>query len=107
MPGCNQKRPWRTNSNREKLLRIDSELKRHLENASQLILPLNEGEMRDLIKECQEEARVTTTFNVVAPDRLKATIDAARKSLHNFQYRIINNSTATHIMPTAHDKEIN
>ncbi|XP_075991199.1 uncharacterized protein LOC142986573 [Anticarsia gemmatalis] len=94
------KRPWRTNTNKEKLLRIDGELKRHLEKSSQLIVPLADTDMQNLVKECREEARVAPPVGIT---RLRDTVDAAKKHLPNFQYRKIENSTAVAIMPEAHD----
>ncbi|XP_028174213.1 uncharacterized protein LOC114362855 [Ostrinia furnacalis] len=55
LSGSDPKRPWRTNSSKEKLLRIENELKRHIEKASDKITPLNDGDMKELVKECQEE----------------------------------------------------
>ncbi|XP_038216561.1 uncharacterized protein LOC119835667 [Zerene cesonia] len=95
------KRPWRTQSSKEKLLRIDNDLKRHLEKASQAIAPIGDNEMRDLVRECQEE---TMNSPPVGADRLRETVDEARRSLPNFQYKNIQNSTATDILPNAHGK---
>lgn len=100
LTGPDSKRPWRINSNREKLLRIDGELKRHHEKASQLIHPMAEDEIKDLIKECEETIRVAPS--AVTSDTLRLTIEAAKKNLPNFQYRSVNNSTATQIMCLAH-----
>lgn len=99
MTGADPKRPWRTNSNKEKLLRVDSELKRHLEKSSQIIAPLAEQEMQDLVKECKDEGRVAPA---VATNRLRDTVDAAKKNLPHFQYKQIYNTTATAILPQAH-----
>ncbi|CAG4955071.1 unnamed protein product [Colias eurytheme] len=95
------KRPWRTQSSKEKLLRIDNDLKRHLEKASQAIAPIGDNEMRDLVRECQEE---TMNSPPVGADRLRETVDEARRNLPNFLYKKIQNSTATDILPTAHGK---
>ncbi|XP_063837418.1 uncharacterized protein LOC135086596 [Ostrinia nubilalis] len=100
LSGSDPKRPWRTNSSKEKLLRIENELKRHIEKASDKITPLNDGDMKELVKECQEENR---TARPVTTDRLRHTVDAAKKNLPNFQYRKIENTTATAILPEAHD----
>lgn len=97
------KRPWRTHSNREKLLRINNELKHHHDKGSQMICPLDESTMRNLVLECEEEARVTSK---VSATKLRETIDDAKKNLPNFQYRKIENTTATFILPTAHNTEI-
>lgn len=90
------KRPWRTHTSKEKLLRIEGELKRHLEKSSQLIHPLDDDEMQDLIKECRDESRLAPPIGV---NRLRDTVIAAKKNLPNFQYKKIENSTATAIMP--------
>ncbi|KAI8430858.1 hypothetical protein MSG28_001000 [Choristoneura fumiferana] len=71
---------------KEKLLRIDNELKRHHEKASEVIAPLAECDMSDLVKECQQETRDSLR---VGADRLRDTVDAAKKNLPNFQYRKI------------------
>lgn len=97
--GADPKRPWRTNSSKEKLLRVDSEIKRHLEKSAQMIVPLADDEMQDLLKECREEGRVAPP---VGSNRLRDTVDAAKKNLPNFQYKKIDNTTATAIMPQAH-----
>ncbi|KAJ8737193.1 hypothetical protein PYW07_000464 [Mythimna separata] len=99
LDGTDPKRPWRTNSNKEKLLRVDSELKRHLEKSSQVIVPLAEQVMQELVKECNDEGRVAPA---VGANRLRDTVDAAKKNLPQFQYKKIANSTATSIMPQAH-----
>lgn len=100
LTGSDPKRPWRTNSSKEKLLRIENELKRHLEKASDKIIPMADGEMKELVKECHEESR---DARPVTTDRLRNTVDAAKKNLPNFQYRKIENTTATAIFPDAHD----
>lgn len=97
--GADPKRPWRTNSNKEKLLRVDNELKRHLEKSSQMIVPLVEQDMQDLVKQCKDEGRVAPA---VGASRLRDTVDAAKKNLPHFQYKHISNTTATSIMPQAH-----
>ncbi|XP_035458560.2 uncharacterized protein LOC118281865 [Spodoptera frugiperda] len=99
MTSADPKRPWRTNSNKEKLLRVDSELKRHVEKSSEMIVPLPENEMQDLVKACREEGNVAPA---VGSNRLRETVDAAKKNLPHFQYKKIYNSTATSIMPQAH-----
>lgn len=93
------KRPWRTNSNKEKLVRIDCELKQHLDKASHLITPMGDKEMQDLVIRCQAETQVAPP---VSGDRLRDTVDAAKKNLANFQYRKVENTTATAILPDAH-----
>ncbi|XP_032526534.2 uncharacterized protein LOC116777222 [Danaus plexippus] len=93
------KRPWRIHTNKEKLLRIDNELKQHKEKSTIAITPLEENVMRDLIKKCQEES---LTAPCVGPDKLRETVDEARRCLPNFQYKKIENSTATAILPEAH-----
>ncbi|CAG9558431.1 unnamed protein product [Danaus chrysippus] len=93
------KRPWRIHSNKEKLLRIDSELKQHKEKSTNAIKPMEENDMKDLIKKCQEEA---LTAPRVGQDKLRETVDEARRCLPNFQYKKIENSTATAILPEAH-----
>lgn len=100
MAGADPKRPWRTNSSKEKLLRVDSELKRHLEKSSQMIVPLAEQEMQELVKECKDEGRMAPA---VGTNRLRDTVDAAKKNLPHFQYKKISNTTATSIMPQAHE----
>ncbi|XP_053623706.1 uncharacterized protein LOC128682829 isoform X2 [Plodia interpunctella] len=99
LTGPDPKRPWRTNSNKEKLLRIDSELKRHHEKSSDMITPMPENEMMELVKECREE---TLESPHVGAERLRDTVDAAMKNLPNFQYKRIVNSTATSILAEAH-----
>lgn len=96
------KRPWRTHSNREKLLRINNELKHHHDKGSQKICPLDESTMRKLVQECEEEAQVASK---IPATKLRETIDDAKKNLPNFQYRKIDNTTATMILPTAHNME--
>lgn len=99
LSGADPKRPWRTNSSKEKLHRVDSELKRHMEKAAQLVVPLADHEMQNLVQECRDEGRVAPS---VGANRLRDTVEAARKNLPNFQYKNIENSTATSIMPRAH-----
>lgn len=94
------KKPWRTNTNKEKLLRIDSDLKRHHEKSSEMIRPLADGDMKNLVRECQEETR---TALPVAAERLVETVNAAKKNLPNFQYKKIENTTATAILAEAHE----
>ncbi|XP_047525069.1 uncharacterized protein LOC125062887 [Pieris napi] len=101
MSGPDPKRPWRTQSSKEKLFRIDNDIKRHLEKGDLSIDPLQEEEMQDLVKECREETLRNPPVN---PDRLRETVVEARKNLPNFQYRTIENSTATNILPNAHEK---
>ncbi|CAF4752421.1 unnamed protein product [Pieris macdunnoughi] len=101
MSGPDPKRLWRTQSSKEKLFRIDNDIKRHLEKGGQSIDPLQEEEMQDLVKECREETLRNPPVN---PDRLRETVVEARKNLPNFQYRTIENSTATNILPNAHEK---
>ena len=91
-------RPWRTNSNREKLNRIENELKRHRDRATLSITPMEEEKMNDLLSECREEGRGA---GPVGADRLRETVDEAMKNLPNFQYKNIQNSTATAIFPDA------
>ncbi|CAH2209038.1 jg27198 [Pararge aegeria aegeria] len=93
------KRPWRTNSNKEKLLRIENELKNHIEKSATTITPMDEQQMKDLVKECLEETLISPPVN---SNRLRDTVDEARRNLPNFQYRTIENSTATTILPQAH-----
>lgn len=92
------KRPWRTNSCREKLLRVDLELKQYKEKTDQVITPLEEHKMKDLVKECQEESSVACP---IGADRLRETVEEARKNLPNFQFRNVENTTATAILPNA------
>lgn len=96
------KRPWRTNSNKEKLIRIDCELKQHLERATNLITPLTDNEMQELVDRCQAETLVAPS---VSGDRLRETVDAAKKNLTNFHYRKVENTTATAILSHAHELE--
>lgn len=96
------KRPWRTHSNKERLLRINNELKHHHDKGFQKICPLDESTMRKLVQECKEEAQVASKIPVT---KLRETIDEAKKNLPNFQYRQIDNTTATAILPTAHNTE--
>ncbi|XP_059055174.1 uncharacterized protein LOC131849185 [Achroia grisella] len=100
LTGSDPKRPWRTYSNKEKLFRIDSQLKRHYEKATQMITPLAESDMKDLVNECQKE---TDTTALITVERVRDTVDAAKKTLPNFQYRKVNNNTATAILAIAHD----
>ncbi|KAM3968704.1 uncharacterized protein ACR2FA_013001 [Aphomia sociella] len=100
--GSDPKRPWRTHSSKEKLFRIDSELKRHHEKATQMITPLTDGDMKDLVKECQQQSLALST---IPADRLRDTVDAAKKILPNFQYKKIENTTATAILAEAHDAD--
>ncbi|CAG9781932.1 unnamed protein product [Diatraea saccharalis] len=96
---CDPKRPWRTNSSKERLLRIENEIKRHRERESDLIAPLADREMRELVNECRTE---TINARPVSAERLRNTVEAAKKNLPNFQYRKVENSTATAILPEAH-----
>lgn len=96
------KRPWRTHSNKERLLRINNELKHHHDKGSQKICPLDESTMKNLVQECEEEAQVASK---IPASKLRETIDEAKKNLPNFQYRKIDNTTATMILPTAHNTE--
>ncbi|XP_047543834.1 uncharacterized protein LOC125075975 [Vanessa atalanta] len=98
------KRPWRTNSSRDKLLRVDIELKQHRARAIQAVTPLEEEKMKDLVKECQEETLVSRP---IGADRLRETVEEARKNLPNFLYRNIENSTAITILPNAHEMTSN
>lgn len=102
LTGFDPKRPWRTNSTKERLLRIESEIKQHRDRAGEMMAPLADGHMKELVKECQEETRYARP---VPADRLRETVDAAKKNLPNFQYRKIENSTATAILPKAHEAE--
>ncbi|XP_045784279.1 uncharacterized protein LOC123880277 [Maniola jurtina] len=97
------KRPWRTNSNKEKLLRIENELKHHIEKSSSAITPMDEQEMTELVQVCREE---TMTSQPVGANRMRETVDEARRNLPNFQYRTVENSTATTILSHAHGSEI-
>lgn len=92
------KRPWRTNSVKERLLRIENDLKRHFERGNDVIKPMDDGDMRDLVRNCEEESLVTTA---VGKDRLRETVEEARRNLPNFQFRV-DNTTATAILPEAH-----
>lgn len=76
LTGADPKRPWRTHSSKEKLLRIDNELKRHHEKASEVITPLPDCDMTDLVKECQQEGRESSG---VGADRLRDTVNAAKR----------------------------
>lgn len=96
------KRPWRTNSNKEKLVRIDCELKQHHDKASHLITPMDTEDMQELVKTCRAETLVAPP---VLGDRLRDTVNAAKRNLTNFQYRKVENSTATAILPEAHELE--
>lgn len=98
MISTDPKRPWRTNSCREKLLRVDLELKQYKEKTDQVIRPLEENKMKDLVKECQEESSVVPP---IGANRLRETVEEARKNLPNFQYRNVENTTATAILPNA------
>ncbi|CAK1554989.1 unnamed protein product [Leptosia nina] len=97
--GPDPKRPWRTQTNREKLLRIDSDLRRHLEKAADAITPMTDADMKELMTQCLENSANQT----VRSDRLRETVDEARRNLPNFQYRKIENSTATCILLNAHE----
>lgn len=59
--------------------------------------------MRKLVQECEEEAQVASK---IPANKLRESIDEAKKNLPNFQYRKIDNTTATVILPTAHNTEI-
>lgn len=93
------KRPWRTNSNKEKLLRIDNEIKQHLDRASNMITAMADDEMQELVKNCRD-ANINSL--PVTGERLRQTVDSAREKLTNFQYRKWENTTATMILPEAH-----
>ncbi|CAG5008317.1 unnamed protein product [Parnassius apollo] len=93
------KRPWRINSSKEKLLRIDGDLKRHLERGADLIEPLTDTDMQELVKTCLETNAKSGPINA---DLLRETIDDARMNLPNFQYRKVDNKTATAILLGAH-----
>ncbi|XP_068619488.1 uncharacterized protein [Battus philenor] len=95
-------KPWRTNSNKEKLLRINCDIERHLKKSTDLIVPLADVDMQQLVKNCEEESRNSTQ---VGAERLCETVDEARRNLPNFQYRIVDNSTATAILPEAHESK--
>ncbi|KAL4717701.1 hypothetical protein ACJJTC_000850 [Scirpophaga incertulas] len=99
LSGTDPKKPWRINSTKEKLIQIDHEIKRHNEKAYDMITPLTEGEMKELVNECRE-----THFNSapIPICTLRSTVEAAKKSLPNFQYKNIENTTATTILPDAH-----
>lgn len=56
--------------------------------------------MKELLMECQQEIRAAPP---VAADRLVDTVEAAKRNLPNFQYRRIQNTTATAIFPEAHE----
>ncbi|XP_063618167.1 uncharacterized protein LOC134791067 [Cydia splendana] len=100
LSGADPMRPWRTHTSKEKLLRIDNELKRHHEVGSQAIAPMADGDMRDLVKECQEETQLSAK---ISAERLRDSVDSAKRNLPNFQYRKIDNGTATAILPEAHE----
>lgn len=59
--------------------------------------------MANLIRECQQESASAPR---VAADRLRDTVDEAKKNLSNFQYRNVYNSTATAILSDAHEKVV-
>ncbi|XP_072930378.1 uncharacterized protein [Epargyreus clarus] len=101
LSGTDPNRPWRTHSSKEKLLRIDGELKRHSEKGSQAMSPLAEDDMKELVEACRQETRAAPP---VGADRLRDTVEEARKHLPNFQYRRIENTTATAICPDAHQQ---
>ncbi|XP_041987747.1 uncharacterized protein LOC121739371 [Aricia agestis] len=92
------KRPWRINSHKEKLARIDSKLKRHSEKSKEAINPVEENQMRFLIQECEKEGQVSCP---VSANRLQEIVLEAKKDLPNFQYQV-QNTTATNILPEAH-----
>lgn len=56
--------------------------------------------MKNLVQECEEEAQIASK---IPATKLRETIDDAKKNLPNFQYRKIDNTTATMILPTAHN----
>ncbi|VVD05136.1 unnamed protein product [Leptidea sinapis] len=76
LTGPDPKRPWRTNSSKELLLRIDNDLKRHSEKADQAIAPMGDSELRDLIIECQDEA-LTGPLLICREDQIPGLTDAA------------------------------
>ncbi|KOB76510.1 Uncharacterized protein OBRU01_01738 [Operophtera brumata] len=96
------KRPWRTNSNKEKLVRIDCELKQHHDKATDLLTPMDTEDMQELVKTCRAE---TLLAPPILGDRLRETVNAAKKNLTNFQYRKVENTSATAILPEAHELE--
>lgn len=89
------KRPWRTHSCKEKLLRIDNEIKRHDEKASEPIKPLQEGHLTELITECNEER---VRFPSIHPSRVNQAVEETKIMLSNFQYKHVENSTALSIL---------
>lgn len=58
--------------------------------------------MRKLVQDCEEEAQIASK---IPATKLRETIDDAKKKLPNFQYRKIDNTTATMILPTAHNMD--
>lgn len=58
-------------------------------------------EMENLIKQCVEDENGVSP---IAPERLRFDIDDAKKNLINFQYKTVRNSTATAILPNAHNE---
>ncbi|XP_030023961.1 uncharacterized protein LOC115442900 [Manduca sexta] len=91
-------KPWRTHSNKEKLLCIDNELKRHIQKAGDMTEPLSKEVMENLVKECREQ----NNDQPVITTRLRETVDEAKKNLPNFQYKKICNTTATKLLHDAH-----
>ncbi|KAI5636440.1 hypothetical protein NE865_10860 [Phthorimaea operculella] len=99
-PVTDPKRPWRTHSNKERLLRVNNELKRHHEMGSQCIVPLEDTVIKSLIQEGEE---VNRSSPAVPGEKLRDVVDSAKRNLPNFQYKNLENSTATSILPSAHE----
>ncbi|KAJ2954364.1 hypothetical protein O0L34_g2626 [Tuta absoluta] len=99
-PVTDPKRPWRTHSNQERLLRINNELRHHHEMASTCVVPLEETVIKSLIQEGEEANRSSPA---VTGDKLREVVDSAKKHLPNFQYKNPENTTATTILPSAHE----
>ncbi|GBP89953.1 hypothetical protein EVAR_63747_1 [Eumeta japonica] len=91
------KRPRRTNSMQEQVLRVDNELQYHHDKGSQSITPLPEEQIQLLIKECLER---NSKGSPISGARLKEVVEQAKKSLPKFQYKKkIENSTALALLP--------
>lgn len=83
-------------------MRINNELKRHHEKSSDAITPLPEFEMKNLVEQCLEISDQAPLL--VSQEKLRDGVNSAMRDLPNFQYKKIENSTATAIFVDAHSK---
>lgn len=65
-------------------------------------MPLPDDEMQALVKQCVEEG---DNISTISAEQLSEGIKDAKKSLPNFKYRKIENSTAIALLSGAHGDE--